>query len=104
MQKKAVTKSLNRNRFDFIMDMTKKHMYEWIPSCIENYRNSKKGFTVKSARELLNTDFVRDGAEFFLENKIYGRKLQYIYYKAITKKSIFACLFWKYGKINEVIG
>lgn len=104
LQKKMLSGLLKKNRFKFEKDMNEKHINSWLPSCIENYKNSPDGFTIKKAKFLLSVDFVQDGARFFLENKFYNRKLQYLYYRAIVNNSIFVCYFWKYGDIRMVIG
>lgn len=104
-KKMMVANLLLQGKFDYMVDMTSVHLFCWLPSCIKNYKDGPYSFSLVDAKKLLNANFVQDCVEFYLTNRLYKRKLQLFYYRAIRKKKKFLLYFiWKYWNLDRFIG
>lgn len=96
-------KLLKYNQFEYMYDMSVKNITEWIPSCINNYKKTKKGFSYGMTKKLLESKFVQDSICFMIKNKLTVRKLQRIYYGMIKRKIAMVHFIWKYCNLDIFI-
>ena len=79
------------------------NLTQWIPTCVENFRNSNTGFKFKDAQKLIKANFVQDSVRFLLKNKEVKRKLQWLYYIGIKIKSPLIYFVWKHKNLDEFV-
>ena len=93
--KMEAANSLNIGKYEYLNDMATVNIFSWLPSIIENFKNSPDGFCIRNAKKILKANFLQDSIEFKLKNNIINRKLQKIYFLMIRKKCILVYFIWK---------
>ncbi len=94
---------LNVSKNEYIRDIVAKEFCEWLPACVNNFKNSEKGYKYSHTKKLLKANFVQDGAKYILSNKLYERKLGYIYLLAIKLRIPFIHYIWKNKRLSDFI-
>lgn len=93
-------KLLKNSQVEYMYDMSVKSITEWIPSCIDNFKKTKNGFSYREAKMLIKSEFVQDSIGFMIKNKLMVRKLQKIYYWMIKNKITIVHFIWKYCNLD----
>jgi glycosyltransferase EpsJ len=98
--KMIVADKLSIGKYEYMKDLATVHIFSWLPSIIDNFRNSDDGFSINNAKAILDADFLKDSVKFFVDNKLTNRKMQKFYFFLIQKKCILIYWIWKYFDLN----